>query len=105
MLHDTQSQRDVRGIPIDRVGVKNLRFTQSYCAALNGTLGIGRDLALFTWGESGFEFGARRVPALRLAAFEFTGLASTGHGKTHHIPAWWDYSLPPSGRHRPRGSP
>jgi GTP cyclohydrolase I len=26
MLHDTQNQRDVRGIPIDRVGVKNLRF-------------------------------------------------------------------------------
>jgi GTP cyclohydrolase IB len=26
MLHDTQSQRDVRGIPIDRVGVKSLRF-------------------------------------------------------------------------------
>ena len=26
MLHDTQSQRDARGIDIDRVGVKNLRF-------------------------------------------------------------------------------
>jgi GTP cyclohydrolase I len=26
MLHDTQSQRDARGIPIDRVGVKSLRF-------------------------------------------------------------------------------
>jgi GTP cyclohydrolase IB len=26
MLHDTQSQRDARGLPIDRVGVKNLRF-------------------------------------------------------------------------------
>ncbi|CAN5735606.1 GTP cyclohydrolase FolE2 [soil metagenome] len=26
MLHDTQSQRDARGIPIDRVGVKNIRF-------------------------------------------------------------------------------
>ncbi|HSJ04332.1 MAG TPA: GTP cyclohydrolase FolE2 [Verrucomicrobium sp.] len=26
MLHDTQNQSDVRGIPIDRVGVKNLRF-------------------------------------------------------------------------------
>jgi GTP cyclohydrolase I len=26
MLHDTQNQRDVRGIPIDRVGVKSLRF-------------------------------------------------------------------------------
>lgn len=26
MLHDTQSQRDARGIPIDRVGVRNLRF-------------------------------------------------------------------------------
>ena len=26
MLQDTQNQRDARGIPIDRVGVKNLRF-------------------------------------------------------------------------------
>jgi len=26
VLHDTQNQRDARGIPIDRVGVKNLRF-------------------------------------------------------------------------------
>ncbi len=26
MLHDTQNQRDARGIDIDRVGVKNLRF-------------------------------------------------------------------------------
>ena len=26
MLHDTQNQRDARGIAIDRVGVKNLRF-------------------------------------------------------------------------------
>lgn len=26
MLHDTQNQRDARGIPIDRVGVKSLRF-------------------------------------------------------------------------------
>jgi len=26
MLHDTQNQPDLRGIPIDRVGVKNLRF-------------------------------------------------------------------------------
>ncbi|MEI6534194.1 MAG: GTP cyclohydrolase FolE2 [Verrucomicrobiaceae bacterium] len=26
MLHDTQNQRDARGISIDRVGVKNLRF-------------------------------------------------------------------------------
>jgi GTP cyclohydrolase I len=26
VLHDTQNQRDARGLPIDRVGVKNLRF-------------------------------------------------------------------------------
>jgi GTP cyclohydrolase I len=26
VLHDTQNQRDARGIPIDRVGVKSLRF-------------------------------------------------------------------------------
>lgn len=51
--------------------VKNFRFTQSYHDALAGTLGIGRDLCLFAAGE--FSFGARRVPALRLAEFTFTG--------------------------------
>ncbi|MDE3193909.1 MAG: TldD/PmbA family protein [Chloroflexota bacterium] len=51
--------------------VKNFRFTQSYHEALGGTLGIGKDLRLFAAGE--FSSGARRVPALRLAAFTFTG--------------------------------
>lgn len=52
--------------------VKNFRFTQSYHDALGGTLGIGRDLHLFGGGE--FELGGSRlVPALRLAAFSFTG--------------------------------
>ena len=49
--------------------VKNLRFTQSYADALGGTLGIGRELRL----ESGFGGMSRRVPALHLAAFTFTG--------------------------------
>lgn len=48
--------------------VKNLRFTQSYHEALRGTLGISSDLTLIP----GFG-GARRVPALRLASFTFTG--------------------------------
>lgn len=51
--------------------VKNFRFTQSYHEALGGTLGIANDLRLFAAGE--FSSGARRVPALRLAAFAFTG--------------------------------
>jgi len=51
--------------------VKNFRFTQSYHEALGATLGIGKDLHLFAAGE--FSFGARRVPALRLGAFTFTG--------------------------------
>ena len=51
--------------------VKNFRFTQSYHGALEGVLGIGKDLHLFAAGE--FSFGARRVPALRLAEFAFTG--------------------------------
>lgn len=50
--------------------VKNLRFTQSYHDALRGTLGISSDLTLI---PGGFGSTARRVPALRLAAFTFTG--------------------------------
>ena len=49
--------------------VKNLRFTQSYADALGGTLGIGRDLHLIP----GFMGMSRRVPALHLSAFTFTG--------------------------------
>jgi predicted Zn-dependent protease len=51
--------------------VKNFRFTQSYHEALGATLGIGKDLHLFAAGE--WNVGARRVPALRLGAFTFTG--------------------------------
>ncbi|MBI2773190.1 MAG: TldD/PmbA family protein [Chloroflexi bacterium] len=54
--------------------VKNFRFTQSYHEALGGTLGIGRDLQLFAAGE--WTTGQRRVPALRLASFSFTGATS-----------------------------
>lgn len=53
--------------------VKNFRFTQSYHDALGGTLGIGNDLRLFAVGDYGFAFAARRVPAMRLGAFTFTG--------------------------------
>ena len=54
--------------------VKNFRFTQSYHEALAGTLGIGSDLALLVPGEQfGLQLSSYRVPALRLAAFAFTG--------------------------------
>jgi len=54
--------------------VKNFRFTQSYHDALAGTLGVGKDLHLFGASEfGGISAIARRVPALRLAAFTFTG--------------------------------
>jgi predicted Zn-dependent protease len=54
--------------------VKNFRFTQSYHEALGGTLGVGRDLHLFAGAEfGGFSAVSRRVPALRLASFTFTG--------------------------------
>ena len=54
--------------------VKNFRFTQSYHDALGGTLGIGSDLALLVPGEQfGLQVSSFRVPALRLASFNFTG--------------------------------
>jgi predicted Zn-dependent protease len=53
--------------------VKNFRFTQSYHDALGGTLGIGRDLHLFAADQFVVGGTARRVPALRLAQFAFTG--------------------------------
>ena len=54
--------------------VKNLRFTQSYHEALGGTLGIGKDLRLLVPGEQfGLTVSSQRVPAIRLAAFTFTG--------------------------------
>jgi predicted Zn-dependent protease len=54
--------------------VKNFRFTQSYHDALAGTLGTGSDLALLLPGEQfGLQVSSYRVPALHLAAFQFTG--------------------------------
>ena len=54
--------------------VKNFRFTQSYHEALGGTLGVGSDLALLVSGEQfGLQLTSYRMPAVRLAAFAFTG--------------------------------
>ena len=54
--------------------VKNFRFTQSYHDALGGTLGVGSELALLAAGEQfGVQLSSYRVPALRLASFNFTG--------------------------------
>jgi len=54
--------------------VKNFRFTQSYHDALGGTLGIGSELALLVPGEQfGLQVSSYRVPAIRLASFNFTG--------------------------------
>jgi PmbA protein len=48
--------------------VKNLRFTQSYLAALAGVEAVGAERRLLR----GF-LGSVVVPALRIAAFTFTG--------------------------------
>ena len=50
--------------------VKNLRFTQSYVEALAGVEGVSRNTKLVL-SEVGF---ATRVPALKLASFNFTGV-------------------------------
>ncbi len=50
--------------------VKDLRFTQSYVDALNGVEGVGNEAKLVL-NEVGF---ATRVPALKLASFNFTGV-------------------------------
>ena len=50
--------------------VKDLRFTQSYVDALNTVEGVGNEARLVL-NEVGF---ATRVPALKLAAFNFTGV-------------------------------
>ncbi len=50
--------------------VKDLRFTQSYVDALNGVEGVGNEAKLVL-NEVGF---ATRVPALKLAKFNFTGV-------------------------------
>ncbi|MGH2540498.1 MAG: TldD/PmbA family protein, partial [Actinomycetota bacterium] len=49
--------------------VKNLRFTQSILEALSGTQMIGRETEL----ASEFFFSASRVPALKVASFNFSG--------------------------------
>jgi len=48
--------------------VRNLRFTQSYVEALAGAEAVGRE-ARCTWSDPGIH----RAPALKLAAFNFTG--------------------------------
>jgi predicted Zn-dependent protease len=48
--------------------VKNLRFTQSYLAALEGVEAVGAERRLLR----GF-LGSVVVPALRISAFTFTG--------------------------------
>jgi PmbA protein len=48
--------------------VKDLRFTQSILEALQGTVALGRSTKL----QASEYFGASRVPALRLRAFNFT---------------------------------
>jgi len=49
--------------------VKNLRFTQSILEALTDTTMLGRDTEL----ASEFFFSASRVPALKIASFNFSG--------------------------------
>jgi PmbA protein len=53
--------------------VKNLRFTQPYVEALNGVEAIGRETRLLV-----SEYGniACRVPAVKLARFNFTGVTA-----------------------------
>lgn len=51
--------------------VKNLRFTQSYLEALNNVELIGRETLLL---KSEFGSHAKRVPALKLSSFKFTGV-------------------------------
>ncbi len=52
--------------------VKNLRFTQDYVAALNAVDAVSRDTMLVLGDIGG---GIRRVPALKLAKWTFTGVS------------------------------
>jgi len=52
--------------------VRNLRFTQGYLEALNHVDAIGRD-GMLVLGDIGG--GVRRVPALKLSAWNFTGVS------------------------------
>ena len=56
--------------------VKNLRFTQSIVEALTGTEMIGRDTEL----ASEFFFSASRVPALKVASFNWRPVGPLGRG-------------------------
>jgi PmbA protein len=51
--------------------VHNLRFTQSYVEALAGTEAVGQE-AHRMWADE-LDMGIRSAPALKLAAFNFTG--------------------------------
>jgi PmbA protein len=54
--------------------IKNLRFTQSYHEAWSGVRAVGKDLRLLVPAEQfGLTASCQRVPAMRLAAFTFTG--------------------------------
>ena len=52
--------------------VRNMRFTQGYVEALNNVEAVGRDAALVLGDIGG---GVRRVPALRLGKWNFTGVS------------------------------
>jgi predicted Zn-dependent protease len=52
--------------------VRNLRFTQGYVDALNHVDAISRDTMLVLGDIGG---GVRRVPALKLSAWNFTGVS------------------------------
>ncbi len=54
--------------------VRNMRFTQGYVEALNHVDLIGRDTTLLLGDIGG---GVRRVPALKLAKWNFTGVSET----------------------------
>ena len=51
--------------------MRDLRFTQGYVEALNHVDAVGRDLMLVLGDVGG---GARLVPALKIAAWNFTGV-------------------------------
>jgi predicted Zn-dependent protease len=50
--------------------VKNLRFTQSYVAALADVEAVGKESYILLGEFGGF---AERVPALKIRSFNFTG--------------------------------
>jgi predicted Zn-dependent protease len=52
--------------------VRSMRFTQGYLDAMNNVDAIGRDAALLLGDLGG---GARRMPALKIARWNFTGVS------------------------------